>query len=77
MIFGCLAVTLVVFAHGTDVHIENRDLQSLDSILGDHGLFGGVHAANGRAVGLTTGRIPGPNALDEGDFLRDLSVGAS
>ena len=60
---------------GTDVHVEDVGLRGGDVVLGQHGLLGGVHAAEARAVGTADGLVARAHALDEDHALGLLAVG--
>ena len=46
-IFGAVIIFFVIFAEGSDIHIENDAIHiALGMFLGNHGIFAGVHAAH-------------------------------
>lgn len=70
------AIELVeALARGTDVDIENVNVGIRIFFPGQHGVLGGIHAADLGAVFLAAaGGIPAPHALDEHDGVGVLAV---
>ncbi len=62
-----------VLAKGAHVHLENVNLDAGHVFHGQHGFFGGVHAAYRRAIGMFL--VSRTNALQEGDALWLRAVG--
>ena len=71
-VLGLLKVGGVLFAKGPLVHDKDFALDARQPLLGQHRLLGGVHAADGRAVGVLL--VARADALQPGDPLRDLAV---
>ncbi len=71
------AVELVeVFARGADVDVEYVHLGVRVLLPAEHGVLGGVHAADFGAVGLAPGVVaPGAHALDKDDGVGMFPVG--
>ena len=69
-------VPVELLSEGAKVHVENGGVQGLFAVLlGDDRLFGRVHAAHGRAVGVVAlVDVPGAHALEPGHFLGLLVV---
>ena len=60
---------------GTHIDIEDRGFDISLVLLGNHGLLGGVHAADIRAVIVADAAVARSHALDPGDPLRFFAVG--
>ena len=75
LVAGAVHVGVELLAERAHVHAEDGDVQVLAvrMLQGDHGLLGGAHAADGRAVAVAAGGVAAAHALDEGDPL-DLSA---
>src|SRR5512147_1327176 len=54
-------------AVGSDIHIEDGRLYKMNMFFGDDGFFGGIHAADGGTVVVSTVRVPGSDALNKSD----------
>ena len=73
------AVELVeVLAGGADVDVEDIHIGVRIFLADQHGVLGGVHAADLRAVGLAAaGGVAGADALHKDDGVRVLAVGGA
>ena len=72
---GTLVVRLVALAEGTHVHHEDVHLRLGVVLPGHDGFFGGVHAADRRAV--VVGLVARADALQKGDLPGGLPVGGA
>ena len=64
----------VALAAGADVHVEHVGLAVVHGVLVEHGVLGGVHAADPGAVRVGVFRVTGSDTGDEYDLLGDLAV---
>src|SRR3990172_2924170 len=67
--------TVEIFAVGPYIHEEDRRFQIVRVLLAHDRLFGGIHAAYGRAPTVAAGGIPRTDTLYEGNLFWLLSVG--
>jgi hypothetical protein len=65
---------VVVLARRADVHVEDVGLAAVHLVLVEHGVLGGVHAADLRAVGHALGAVAAARAGHEHDGLGLLAV---
>ncbi len=72
---GALIILVEILAVGADVHVENRRVQSLDVVAGDHGLFRRHHAADGGTIFVAARRIARTHALNPADAFGLAAVG--
>src|SRR6185369_4218989 len=68
---------VVAFARGPGVHEEDVGLAVVDLVVIEHGMFGGVHAADLGAVADPLLSGPAADALDEDYGLRFFAVGGA
>ena len=69
-------IFLVILAECPHIHIKDRTIQfSMGMLLGDHGLFDGVHAAYRRTIPVAAPvGIPGTDTLEPGNALGLFTV---
>ena len=74
---GRVVVPFEVLSVGPHVHEEDGAVQIVSRmLLGDDGFFDGIHAADGRAVGMVTPvHVSGADALEPCDLLGLLVIG--
>ena len=72
--FGHFVILVEILAKGADVQEKDRRLHPRHVLLGDDGLFDGVHAAHSGAIIPPAGRVAGANALQPGDALWLLAI---
>src|SRR6185369_6834520 len=68
---------VVAFARGPGIHEEDVGLAVVDLVVIEHGVLGGVHAADLGAVGDSLLSGPAADALDEDDGPRLFAVGGA
>ncbi len=76
LVAGAVDVAVELLAERPHVHAEDGDFKfpPVRVLQGDHRLFGGAHAADGRAVAGAAGRIAAAHALDERDALHRAAI---
>ena len=76
LVAGAVDVAVELLAERPHIHAEDRDVELLPMrvLQGDHGLLGGAHAADGRAVAVAAGGVPAAHALDESDLLHLAAI---
>ena len=74
LVAGAFIILVEILAKGAHVHVKDRRLDVRRVLLGDDGLFDGIHAAHRGAVGVATLLIARADALQEGDPSRLFTV---